>query len=167
MAVLAAMASLPAAPFPNAAAVVITGINPTATIDLSDIGLAALQPHGTYSGSATLSGGEVQGADMPVAAFRTSITKRDIALWNYRKNDGNLNPQSSYTIVNAKATSQAIPNSTVTISSVTPSATPVRYDPLANLYTGYADITFDIFNARASGNHTTNGSTVTITVTNL
>ena len=163
----AAAACLLSPPAGHAFAAVISGINPSVTFDVSDFGLSALQGHGTFSGTSNMNGGELPGSPMATGLFRTSITKQNIALWTYRNKDGKLNPSASYSITNPTAKNASTASSTVTIVSVVAASPAVGYDSASDLYTGYANITFDFTNARNSGAYTTTGSTLTITVTNL
>lgn len=135
------------------------------TLTAADFGLAADQPHASWSGNSTLDGGDVSGTDISLTEGTTTITKTNLLFWTYTDSVSTRNITANYTLTNPTLVITGIPSATsrVTISSVSTSS--ITYKSSTKLYSGYANMTLDLSNATRSGSYKTTGTTITINIT--
>lgn len=157
-----ALLSLPA---PPAHAATISGKNITVTLTAADFGLAAAQPHTSWSGTSTLDGGDVSGTTISLTDGTTTITKTGLLFWTYSDTNKSRNITATYTITRPTLAKSGVSTtvSNVTVTSITTSS--ITYSSSSKLYSGYANMTLDLSGTSRSGTYTSTGTTVTITVT--
>ena len=150
-------------PVQQASAATISGKSVSITLTAADFGLTSTQPHSSYDGSTTLSGGDISGTSIAMTEGTTSITRKDLLFFTYADTKSNRNVSATYSLTRPKLTVSGSTTSYVTISNVTQSK--VTYSSSSKTYSGYANMTIDLSNTSRSGSYSTTGTTITINVT--
>ena len=147
------------------AAPTLTTNNPSVTLTAADFGMSGAQAHGRFTGTSTWSGGNISGTALSLTDGIVTITKSNLVMWTYSGAAKNLSISASYTVTNPTLVITGVPSSTssVTITSVLDNG--VTYSNSTKNYTGYANMILDLSKAKRSGNYSTTGTTITVTLT--